>query len=177
MLTFIVNSLVCGAVLYNIHHSFKLQDKASRKFFKHYFVVMSILLALDKVLSFLLYRIPYYQFFKATLLLWLSIPASTGPHFIYNVYIRNIYKLFEGDIDSVISNVKKYLENMKNKYNEMVQKGKKGGEVSINFKNSNPPSVALQEYESSEVEMSNSAVDEDEAGEMKLNAGLKVDKK
>lgn len=177
MITFIVNSLVCAAILYNIHHSFKLQDRASRKFFKHYFVVMSLLLAADKVLSFLLYRIPYYQFFKATLLLWLSVPMSTGPHFIYNVYIRNIYRLFEGDIDSVIGNIKRYIENVKEKYDEMVRKGRREGEVSVSFKNSKTPSATAQEYESSEVEMSNSAVDEEDVRDIKQEGGLKPEDK
>lgn len=125
MLAFIVNAAIACAVLYNVHHSLKIQDKSSRKFYKHYFVVMALLLSIDNVFSFLLYRIPYYQLFKLFLLLWLSIPNGTGPHFIYNVYIRNIYKLFEGDIDSVINNFKQYYVDLKAKYHEIVSNNKK----------------------------------------------------
>lgn len=161
MISFFVNTLLCAAVFYNIHHSLKLQDKPSRRFYKHYFVVLSLLLAIDNVFSFLLYRIPYYQFFKLSLLLWLSVPQSTGPHFVYNVYIRNIYKLFEGDIDTVINNFKEYAAQIKARYYEMVNTNKKG-EVSISFKNHKSPALSANEHDSSEAEPSNSAVEDDD---------------
>jgi hypothetical protein len=120
MFSFIVNTLVAGAVFYNIHQCLKDKGKDSRRFYKHYFIVMSLLLSLDNSLSFIFRRLPYYRALKGGLLLWLSIPMSTGSHFIYSVYVKNIYQLFEGDIDTVISNFKGYYEHIKSKYDEMV---------------------------------------------------------
>lgn len=166
MLSFVVSSAICIAVFYNIHHSMKVQDKNSRKFYKHYFIVLALLLSMDSALSFLLYRIPYYLFFKLTLLLWLSVPRSTGPHFIYNVYIRNIHKLFEGDIDAVIANLRGYVEQGKARYYAVVHQQK--GAVPTNFKNAEGVlRAAPDEVESSEVDVSNSAVDEEDMKENK----------
>lgn len=163
MLTFLVDASIAAAVLYNVHQSFRLKDKASRKFFKHYFMVIASLLAVDNALSFIFTRIPYYQFFRLFLMGWLSIPGGTGPHFIYNVYIRNIHQLFEGDIDSVINNFKQYYTDLKNKYSEVVSKTKKGGEISIGFQNSEGAKKKLEvDVESSEAEPSSAAGNEDD---------------
>ena len=159
MLAFIVNAAVACAVFYNIHHSLKAQDKASRKFYKHYFVVLALLLVVDNVFAFILHRIPYYQFFKLFLLVWLSIPGGTGPRFIYNVYIRNIYQLFEGDIDSVINNFRQYYADLKAKYHDAVS-SKKKGELSFNFKNKSSSKAELHDAESSDVEVSSAAMND-----------------
>ncbi|KAI4291044.1 hypothetical protein PAPHI01_0318 [Pancytospora philotis] len=171
MLFFFVNVVICAAVLYNIHHSMKHQDKPSRKFYKHYFIVLALLLTVDNALSFILHRIPYYLFFKLSLLLWLSVPKSTGPHFIYNVYIKNIYKLFEGDIDAVIANLRGYVEQLKAKYHAVVNQGKKG-ELSFSFKNKRPASPGANDAESSEVDASLSVADEEEMKENKKTASV-----
>lgn len=168
MISFFVSTILCAAVFYNIHHSLKLQDKPSRKFYKHYFVVFSLLLAIDNVFSFLLYRIPYYQFFKLTLLLWLSVPQSTGPHFIYNVYIRNIYKLFEGDIDTVIRNFRGYAAHVRARYYEMVN-GSKGGEAPVSFRGRKSPLPPANDHSSSEAEPSNSVMENDDDKEAKAD--------
>lgn len=170
MLGFLVNIVLLSAIFYNIHQSFKIVSKPAKKYYKHYFVVMAILLAMDNALSFVLYRIPYYQIFKLVFLGWLSVPFSTGPHFVYNVYIKNIHRLFEGDIDSVIKSLKEYVEQIKSKYYEVVNSAKKGGQIEIGF-GSTSSKLELPkkpECESSEVEMSNSVVaDEEERGEDK----------
>lgn len=169
MFSFLVNCILTVAVFYNIHRSLKTQDKASRKFYKHYFVVLALLLSIDNVFSFLLYRIPYYQFFKLTLLLWLSLPMGTGPHFIYNVYIRNIHTLFEGDIDTVIKNFKQYYIDFKDKYNDSIKTYKKGGKVAISFKDKKPVQGHLSEnIESSDADASTTAVMSDEEEEQLL---------
>jgi len=133
MIGFVVNVLLAAAVLYNIHQSFKCTTKPNRRFYKHYFIVVSFLIVLDNALSFILYRIPYFKIIKLMLISWLSIPMGTGPHFIYNVYIKNIHKLFEGDIDSVINSFKNYFEQLKAKYSEIVNASKKSGKVEIGF--------------------------------------------
>jgi len=104
-----------------------------RRFYKHYFIVISFLIVFDNAFSFAFYRIPYYKIFKLLLIGWLSIPMGTGPHFIYNVYIKNIHKLFEGDIDSVINSFWSYVEQAKSKYAEIVRASKKGGKIEIGF--------------------------------------------
>ena len=174
MLEFIVNILVATAVLYNIHIGMKADKREKRKFFKHYFIVMAMLLATTNALGFILSKIPYYLFFKLFLMGWLSIPYGTGPRFIYNVYIRNIHQLFEGDIDSVINNFKKYYSDLKERYDQTVNKMSKGGEVTFGFKRSRTE-LSLQhgatEAESSEVDPSSAA----EETEGKLEENLKVD--
>lgn len=161
MLSFLVNTVLSVAIMYNIHLSFKAVDRSERKFFKHYFVSMALLLAMDNMLSFLLYRIPYYKIFKVSLLLWLSVPKSTGPHFIYNVYIKNIDRLFEGDIDSVINNFRQYYQQLCAKYHAAVKKSSKGGEISFG-KDSVSIKEELNAPESSEAEASFSAASSEE---------------
>lgn len=161
MIGFLVNILLTSVVLYNIHHSFKNTSKSARKFYKHYFIVISLLVMFDNAFSFVFYRIPYYQVFKLCLLGWISMPMGTGPHFIYNVYIKNIHNLFEGDIDSVIESFRGYFEQMKAKYFEIVNSSKKG-EIQIGF---NSPKLNVSRksaYESSEVDMPSSAVEDSE---------------
>lgn len=167
MLGFLVNVVLLSAIFYNIHQSFKLDSKPAKKYYKHYFIVMAILIAMDNVLSFILYRIPYYQIFKLVFLSWLSVPFSTGPHFVYNVYIKNIHRLFEGDIDSVIKSLKGYVEEAKSKYYEVVNSAKKGGQFEFGSKSSSSKLELpkKQECESSEVEMSNSVVADEEQRE------------
>lgn len=133
MLTFIINLAIAMAIFYNIHNSFKSTIVPLRKYYKHYFISMSMLLAIDVSMSFILYRLPYYQVLKGFLLMWISIPGCTGVHFIYNVYIKNIHKLFQGDIDTVILNFKQYYEEIKNKYREIIENNG-SGEVEIGFK-------------------------------------------
>lgn len=152
MLSFIVNIVLTALVFYNIHHSFKNTSKDWRKFYKHYFVVFSILMALDNLLSFILYRIPYYQVLKVALIGWISIPNGTGPHFIYNVYIKNIHRLFEGDIDAIFESAKKYFETVKAKYYELVESRKVKSE--IGFKNASLEVPEKANVDSSEVEAS-----------------------
>ncbi len=87
---------------------------------------------------------------------------GTGPQFIYNVYIKNIHNLFEGDIDSIIACFREYFEQAKQKYNEIVHSSMKGGEVKIGF---SKLGNVLQEAkegvcESSEAEVSTTAVNE-----------------
>lgn len=170
MIRFLVNALLTAAVLYNVHHSFKNTSKPARKFYKHYFIVMSFLIILDNALSFVLYRIPYYQIFKLCLLGWLCIPMGTGPHFIYNVYIKNIHKLFEGDIDSVIESFKGYFEQMKAKYFEIVNASKKG-ELQIGFGKSRLELPRKPACESSEVDMASSAAEDSDDKDIKPEAG------
>jgi len=129
---FAVNAAICVALFNNIHHSFKNRSKEWKIFYKHYFVVMATLLVLDSTLGFILHRIPYYQVLKLSILGWISVPLSTGPHFIYNVYLKNIYKLFSGDIDAVVENLRSYVEKAKEKYYEVVNSTKKG-EVEVGF--------------------------------------------
>ena len=148
MLVFLVNCVLTAAIVYNIHNSFKLRDKDGRSFYKHYFISIALILSADNMLSFLLYRLPYYQLFKVSLLLWLSVPRSTGPHFVYNVYIRNIHKLFEGDIDAVVANLRAYVENMKGKYNELVVKHRKGEiAVDLNARTEEKPKAVVEDSE------------------------------
>ncbi|KAM0680595.1 hypothetical protein GINT2_001283 [Glugoides intestinalis] len=160
MLAFAVNILITGAIFNNIHNSFKNNSKEWKKFYKHYFIVMSILIALDNVFSFVLYRIPYYQIFKLLLLGWLSVPLSTGSHFMYSVYIKNIHRLFEGDIDAVIDNIKVYIQQLKAKYYEIIKSSPKGYTLDIQI----PARKSVsKDPESSEVEASNSIMaDNDE---------------
>lgn len=160
MLSFVVNTVLTALVFYNIHHSFKNTSKAWKKFYKHYFVVFSILIAVDNLLSFILYYIPYYQVLKVLLIGWISIPNGTGPHFIYNVYIKNIHRLFEGDIDAVFESSKKYFETIKAKYYEMVNSRKM--KVEIGFKNANQEFADKGGVESSEADASTHAVSEPE---------------
>lgn len=136
--SFIVNVAIGAALFNNIHHSFKNKSKEWKLFYKHYFIVMATLLVLDNTLSFALNRIPYYQVLKLSILGWISIPLSTGCHFIYNVYLKNIYKLFSGDIDAVLDNFRGYVEKVKAKYYEVVNSAKKG-EVEVGF---NKPSIS-----------------------------------
>lgn len=155
MLSFIANAVIAGAIFNNIHHSFKNKTKEWKLFYKHYFMVMATLLVIDSTFSFALYRIPYYQLFKLMLLGWISVPMSTGPHFVYNVYLKNIYKLFSGDIDAVMDNIHGYADKIKAKYYEMVNSAKKG-EISIGF-NKGGSKLELPkntEGDSSEAEMS-----------------------
>lgn len=166
MIGFFVNIAICAGVSYNIHRSFKGTSKSERKFFKHYFISMAFILALDNMFAFLLYRIPYYNVFKLILLLWLSVTYGTGPHFIYNVYIKNIDKLFEGDIDAVITNLKGYFEDIKEKYYAKVKQAGKGGELGFDSKGVD---VKFKEpiMESSEAEISQ---DDDEKQAIPENA-------
>lgn len=160
MLGFVVNTLIAGAIFNNIHNSFKNNSKEWKKFYKHYFIVMSILIALDNVFSFILYRIPYYQIFKLLLLGWLSVPLSTGSHFMYSVYIKNIHRLFEGDIDAVIENIKMYISQVKGKYYEAVKSSSKGCTIDVGFATDKS---LRRDPESSEAEASNSVIaDNDE---------------
>lgn len=174
MISFLVNVLLTAAVLYNIHHSFKNTSKPARKFYKHYFIVVSFLVMFDNAFSFVFYRIPYYQIFKLCLLGWISIPMGTGPHFIYNVYIKNIHNLFEGDIDSVIESFKGYFEQMKAKYFEMVNASKKSGQMQIGFSSSKLSVSKKPICESSEVDMSNSAAEDSEEKGTKPEAGKRA---
>lgn len=154
MLSFIVNAVIAAALFNNIHNSFRNTSREWRKFYKHYFVVIATLLVVDNTFAFVLYRIPYYQIFKLLTLGWMSVPLGTGPHFMYNVYIKNIHRLFEGDIDSVISNLKGYFDNVKNKYYEMVSSSK-NGQIEIGFSNDSKLELPKkQECESSEVDVS-----------------------
>lgn len=159
MLCFVVNILVASAVLYNIHHSFGAKGKAERKFYRNYFIVVSFLTVLNNTFAFALYYIPHFQIFRALLFGWLSVPFGTGPHFIYNVYIKNIHNLFKGDIDGVIASFRHYVEVFKNKYREIVNNSKKG-EISIKFskteKELNPPEGNAND--SSDVELYNSGI-------------------
>lgn len=159
MFTFLANAAVTLAIFYNIHQSLKNKTKESKRYYKHYFTVIALLLSLDKTFSFILYRIPYYNFIKLLTLLWFSVPQSTGPRFVFNVYIKNIYQLFEGDIDSVINNIKGYVENIKNRYYEVVNKAKKGSSVEIGFKEDKIKSKTLS-HQNSEEEPTSSGVDE-----------------
>lgn len=165
MLSFLVNAALTALIFYNIHHSFKNTTKDWKKFYKHYFVVFSILLALDNLFGFILYRIPYYQVLKLMIIGWISIPNGTGPHFIYNVYIKNIHRLFEGDIDAIFDSAKKYFENIKRKYYDIVESRKTKGE--IGFKNSKLEIPEKPVADSSEFEASTHVVSDDETKELK----------
>lgn len=160
MLCFIVNAVLTALVFYNIHHSFKNTSKEWRKFYKHYFIVFSILISVDNLFGFVLYRIPYYQVLKLMLVGWISVPNGTGPHFMYNVYIKNIHRLFEGDIDAIFDSVRKYIDNVKRKYNEIVESRKSKGE--IGFKSSKLEIPEKPQADSSEVEASTHMVSDDE---------------
>lgn len=163
MFSFFINFCIACAIFYNIHNSLNRKGSfasSMRKYYKHYFIVISMLLALDMSFSFILYRLPYYQTLKCFLMLWLSIPGGTGPHFIYNVYIKNIHNLFHGDIDTIIANMKQYYENAKAKYMDIINSTKKGREVVSGFKKNEKDVTELAEpvetryAESSEVEVS-----------------------
>jgi receptor expression-enhancing protein 1/2/3/4 len=161
-LPFVVNAIVAAALFNNIHNSFRNTSKEWRKYYKHYFIVMSTLIILDNTFAFILYKIPYYQIFKVLMLGWLSVPLSTGPHFVYNVYIKNIHKLFEGDIDSVIKNFKEYIEFVKAKYYEIVNSSKKG-QIEIGFDSRSKLEVPKKpEFESSEVDVSDVDISDNE---------------
>jgi len=161
MLSFIVNAILLGTIFYSIHHSLKMKDRANRKFYKHYFVVMALFLSIDNFLGFLLYRIPYYQIFKLSLILWLGVPMGTGPHFMYNVYVKNIYQLFEGDIDAVLANFRSYKEQIVEKYNSVVNSSKKTeGEVELSGKEDSLKKKIMAE--SSDVDASNSVASSEE---------------
>lgn len=166
MLSFVVNTVVAAALFNNIHNSFRNTTKEWKKYYKHYFIAICTILIIDNTFSFALYRIPYYQIFKLLMLGWLSVPLSTGSHFIYNVYIKNIHELFEGDIDSVINNFKGYFEYIKAKYYNLVNSSKKG-QVEIGFTD-NGAKLSLPkntEVESSEVDVSSVAVSEEKNSE------------
>lgn len=93
---------------------------------------------------------------------WLSIPMGTGPHFIYNVYIKNIHNLFEGDIDSVIACFRGYYEQIKTKYNEMAKSSIKNGEVQIGFSKSSNILKEIKERicDSSDADVTTSVISE-----------------
>lgn len=126
-------------------------------------------MVLDNSFSFILYRIPHYQIFKISLFGWLSIPMGTGPHFIYNVYVKNIHNLFEGDIDSIIASFRGYYEQMKVKYNEMLRS--KSGDVQIGLPKTLNALKELKEQinESSEADLSMSVIEEDKTENLNKN--------
>lgn len=162
MLGFVVNSVLTSAILYNLHHSFKARDRAERKFYKYYFMVMTLLFATDNLLGFLLYKIPYYRLFKLTLGLWLSVPQSTGPRFIYNVYVKNIYQLFEGDIDAVFQNLKVYFEAIQEKYYAAMHRTGECGKIGFSVSECEKKSKAEDAlHESSDADPSLSAISND----------------
>ncbi|KAI5149379.1 hypothetical protein ENBRE01_0867 [Enteropsectra breve] len=166
MLGFLVNAFLAGAVFFNIHHCLKFTDKQSRKHYKYYFIVMSLVLALDNMLSFVLYKIPYYRVFKMIFLAWMSVPGTTAPKFIYNFYIKNAYQLFEGDIDSVVNNLRGYKADIQNWY-QSVLKGVKKGELEISLDSKSEKSVKDKVEESSDMEATTSVMSDNEEQALK----------
>lgn len=146
----ITNLVTASLVLINTYYQFKTkkENKHLRKLYTVYFKVISIFLVMDNLFSFILRFIPFYQFTKMLLVIWLSVPQCSGAVFIYRFYVNGLFRAHEKDLDSFINNFKiklkeslgRYYELANGKYNEkkrnFFQKVKKG-ENQINSSNMN----------------------------------------
>ncbi|WUR04319.1 putative receptor expression-enhancing protein [Vairimorpha necatrix] len=120
MLRIIVNIVTTSLVFFNTYNQFKVEkdNKNLKKIYNIYFKVMCIFLILDNLLSFILRFIPFYQFFKLILIIWMSVPKCSGSIFIYRFYVTGFMRRYEEELDEKIQEIKRLVvENIK-KYKE-----------------------------------------------------------
>ncbi|KAL6121747.1 hypothetical protein NUSPORA_01287 [Nucleospora cyclopteri] len=128
MLSFITNIVIFSLIFYNSHlyllaeENNELKTRKMKKYYKYFFFCSAVLLAMDNLFSFILYRIPYYQFVKLLTFAAMSNVNSTAPQFIYTIYIRNVQLLFSSDVEKVKLLVLNYAEIAHEKYKSILKK-------------------------------------------------------
>ncbi|KAG0435663.1 Receptor expression-enhancing protein 2 [Dictyocoela muelleri] len=106
---FLVNIITLFFVLFNCYSYHK---NRRNKHYKYYFIVMSIVLSIDSLTSFITSRFPFYQIIKLMSISWLSIPVFNGPMFIYGFYIKKIFHNYEEEFDQAIDAARKKLSEL-----------------------------------------------------------------
>lgn len=117
----ITNLVTTFLVLINTYYQFKTkkENKQLRKLYTVYFKVISIFLVLDNLFSFILRFIPFYQFTKMLLVIWLSVPQCSGAVFIYRFYVNGLFKAREKDLDNFINSLKTKFKESLGRYYEL----------------------------------------------------------
>ncbi|EPR78353.1 hypothetical protein SLOPH_1872 [Spraguea lophii 42_110] len=99
----IVNIVALILILKNTYSCFKNKKYTE---YKHFFIVISIFLAFDNIMSFMTGFFPFYQIVKLSFLLWIGLPVLNGSIFIYKYYIKKLFMTKEKDIDNMLEQVK-----------------------------------------------------------------------
>ncbi|ORD96632.1 hypothetical protein HERIO_1433 [Hepatospora eriocheir] len=95
MMKTLVNFIILCLVLDNVNKCISNNgDIRTERFFRHYFIVMAVLLGFDSAASILLNRIPYYHVIKLMTIALIGLPNSQGPYFIYNMYLSQLNIVF-----------------------------------------------------------------------------------
>lgn len=108
IMKFAVNTATTFLVLYNSFNAYKAKkyNQKIRKHYSHYFLIMSVLLAVDAQLAFITNHVPFYQFVKLVGVTWLSIPVCSGSVFVYKFYLSLLFKENEHRVDEWLEAVR-----------------------------------------------------------------------
>jgi len=95
--------------VYPAYASFKAiesDEKADDIQWLTYWVVFAFLNVIEFFSDILLFWLPFYYFFKATIILWLVLPQTQGAHFCYSKVIRPFLIQEQNNIDAEIERLK-----------------------------------------------------------------------
>lgn len=66
-----------------------------------YWTVFSLFIILELFCGVFLRFIPFYFFIKLAFLIWLFMPNTQGAVFVYNNFLRKLFKQYEKDLDEI----------------------------------------------------------------------------